>query len=229
LQIDAKYDAATVFVKASHCYKKLNSTEDSIKFLSSAVELFSDEGRFSMAAKYQKEIGELYESGNNLQKSIESLETAAEFFEGEGSTSQAHSCLLKVAHSAALIENYSKASDIFEKVATESVDNDLLKWSVKSYLVKAGVCSLCMGDLVATKRALEKYCHISAEFNTTREYTLLQGLVEAMEKFDTDAFATASQDYNSIIKLDPWMTKLLLRVKDKIGKGDGDDDSEQLV
>jgi alpha-soluble NSF attachment protein len=229
LIIDSKYDAATVYVKASHCCKKLNANEEAIKLLSNAVDLFSDENRFSMSAKYQKEIGELYEAMNELPKSIEALETAAEFFDGEGSSSAAHSCLLKVAHSAALIENYVKATEIFEKVATESVNNDLLKWSVKDYLFKAGICSLCMSDLVATKRALDKYCSISAEFSTTREYGLLKELVEAVEKFDADAFATASQEFHNIVKLDPWKTKLLVRVKDKIGKNDGEEDSDQLV
>jgi len=179
-----------------------------------------------MAAKYQKEIAEMYEASGDLEKSIQAFEAAAEFFEGEGSTSSGNSCLLKVAHSAALIENYTKAAEIFEKVAAESVNVDLLKFSVKEYLLKSGICQLCTGDVVACKRALDKYINLSAEFATTREYEFLSNLVTAIENYDSSAFATASQEYNSIVKLDPWKTKLLVKIKESISDDNGEGSEE---
>lgn len=199
--------------------------EESIKLLSQAVELYSDEGRFSMAAKYQKEIAELYESAGDLEKSILAFESAADHFEGEGSVTSGHTCLLKVAHSCAVMENYAKAAEIFERVSSECVDNDLLKWSVKEYLLKAGICQLCTGDIVACKRALDKYCSLSAEFGTTREFELLSSLVTAVENYDPSAFATASSEYNNFFKLDPWKTDLLVKVKATIEDGNDDDSS----
>lgn len=54
-------------------------------------------------------------------------------------------CLLKVAHFAAQLEQYDVAIDNFERVATDSMDNQLTKWSIKEYFLKAGLCSMCIG------------------------------------------------------------------------------------
>ena len=54
-------------------------------------------------------------------------------------------CLLKVAHFAAQLEQYDVAIDKLETVATASMDNQLTKWSLKEYFLKAGLCHLCTG------------------------------------------------------------------------------------
>lgn len=54
-------------------------------------------------------------------------------------------CLLKVAYLAAQLEKYELAIEKFEEVATASVDNQLTKWSLKEYFLKAGLCHLCTG------------------------------------------------------------------------------------
>lgn len=59
---------------------------DAVNSLHLAVELYTDEGRFSMAAKYQKEIGELLEAEMEYEKAIEAYQVAADFFEGENAT-----------------------------------------------------------------------------------------------------------------------------------------------
>jgi alpha-soluble NSF attachment protein len=52
-------------------------------------------------------------------------------------------CLLKVAHFAAQLEQYPSAIEKFERVASDSADNQLTKWSIKEYFLKAGLCCLC--------------------------------------------------------------------------------------
>lgn len=62
-----------------------------------------------------------------------------------------HSCrlsnklYLKVADLAALEGDYYKAIANYEKVARSSVSNQLMKWSVKDYFLKAGMCHLASG------------------------------------------------------------------------------------
>jgi len=117
---------------------------------------------------------------------------------------------------------------VFEKIAEESVDNDLLKWSVKDYLLKAGICRLCTGDVVDCKRAFEKYVGLSADFGTTLEFELLNDLLAAVENHDQGAFATASKRYHDVSKLDNWKQTLLLKIKESIG-GDSGDESDELL
>jgi alpha-soluble NSF attachment protein len=43
------------------------------------------------------------------------------------------------------MELYDVAIEKFEQVAAASVDDNLLKWSLKEYFLKAGLCHLCTG------------------------------------------------------------------------------------
>lgn len=49
---------------------------------------------------------------------------------------------LKVADLTALESDYYKAIQNYEKVAKSSLNNNLMKWSVKEYYLKAGICHL---------------------------------------------------------------------------------------
>ena len=54
----------------------------------------------------------------------------------------ANKLFLKVGELAALEGDYYKAIENFERVAKSSINNNLMKWSVKEYLLKAGICHL---------------------------------------------------------------------------------------
>jgi alpha-soluble NSF attachment protein len=49
---------------------------------------------------------------------------------------------LKVADLSATKGDYYKATEFYERVAKSSVNNHLMKWSVKEYFLKAGLCHL---------------------------------------------------------------------------------------
>ena len=91
-----------------------------------------------------------------------------------------------------------------------------MKWSVKEYLLKAGICHLCAADEVATNRALESYRDLDPSFAQTREHQLLGDLVEAVEEGDQEKFADKLFQFDQMSKLDKWKTTLLLRVKEGI-------------
>ena len=52
---------------------------------------------------------------------------------------------------------YPKAIEIYEDIARQSLNNNLLKYGVKGHLLNAGICQLCKGDVVAINNALERY------------------------------------------------------------------------
>ncbi len=56
-----------------------------------------------------------------------------------------------------ILARYNKAIAIYEDVAKQSMSNNLLKYSVKGYLLNAGLCQICGKDVVAIYNALEKY------------------------------------------------------------------------
>lgn len=54
----------------------------------------------------------------------------------------AHGCLLKEVALAGELKEYAIAIKQLELVARASADSQLLKWSLKEYLLKAGLCHL---------------------------------------------------------------------------------------
>lgn len=133
----------------------------------------------------------------------------------------ANKLYLKVADLAALEADYYKAIENFEKVAASSVSNNLMKWSVKEYFLKAGLSHLAVGDMVATNRAFDKYREMDPTFPSTREHQLLIDLAEAVDAGDQEIFADKLFQFDQVSKLDKWKTTILLRIKSAIEeKGD---------
>lgn len=61
---------------------------------------------------------------------------------------------------------YHKSIEIYEEIARQSLNNNLLKYGVKGHLLNAGICQLCKGDVVAITNALERYqVYICFHFN----------------------------------------------------------------
>jgi alpha-soluble NSF attachment protein len=219
LKLQSKHEAASNYINASNCYKKSNITE-AVQCMKQAIEFYTDEGRFSIAAKHQKELAELYESEADLENAISAYQLSADYYEGEGSSSSANACLLKVALFSAQLERYDKAIELYEQVAAASIDNNLLKWSVKEYFLRAGLCHLAKGDIVSAERALERYKDMDATFSSQRECKFLQELVEACKNYDVEAFTNAVVEFDSISKLDSWKTSILLKIKNSIKEED---------
>lgn len=91
-----RHEAGSAFVDASKCYKSCEPTQ-AIDCLKKAVEIYTDMGRFSMAAKHHISIAELYENElNDIEKAIGHYETAADYYKSEESNSAANKCLLQV-------------------------------------------------------------------------------------------------------------------------------------
>lgn len=120
---------------------------------------------------------------------------------------------MKLADLSALEADYYKAISNYERVAKSSINNNLMKWSVKEYLLKSGMCHLATGDAVATNRALESYRDLDPSFSQTREHQLLTDLAEAVDEGDQEKFADKLYQFDQLSKLDKWKTEILLRVK----------------
>lgn len=90
---------------------------EAVNCLLKAIEIYTDMGRFTMAAKQHQNIAEIYESEVlDLERAVQNYEQAADYFRGEENNSSANKCLLKVAQYAAQLENYEKAVQIYEQV-----------------------------------------------------------------------------------------------------------------
>lgn len=209
-------DAANTLVEAFKVYKKTDPL-DAARCLDVAINHYTSKGNFRRAATHKQNLAEIYELEiGDQKKAIESYELAANWFENDNAEALANKLHLKVAELAAMQEDYYKAIELFEKVASTAVANNLMKWSVKDYFLKAGLCHLAVGDQVATNRALEKYRDMDPTFPSQREHQLLVDLYEAVEAGDQEMFADKLFQYDQMSKLDKWKTVILLKIKNSI-------------
>jgi len=209
-------DAANSLQEAFKVYRKTDP-EDAARVIEIAINHYTSKGNFRRAATQKQNVAEVYEVEIGDQKrAIEAYELAASWFESDNAEALANKLYLKVADIAALDSDYYKAIENYDRVSAVSVTNNLMKWSVKDYFLKAALCHLATGDLVATNRAMEKYREMDPTFPSTREHQLIVDLSETVEAGDQEAFADKLFQYDQMSKLDKWKTTILLRIKSAI-------------
>jgi alpha-soluble NSF attachment protein len=215
-------DMANTLTEAFKVYRK-DSPQDAARVLTTAISHYTMKGNFRRAATHQQNLAEVYEMEiGDQKKALDAYETAAQWYESDNAEALANKLYLKVADLAALEGDYKNAVDKLETVAKSSLNNNLMRWSVKDYFLKAGICHLAAGDQVATKRALDHYKELDGSFASTRENMLLTDLVGCVEEGDQEAFADKLFQFDQLSKLDKWKTTILLRVKNAIEKEEED-------
>ena len=215
-------DMANTLTEAFKVYRK-DSPQDAVRVLAQAISHYTSRGNFRRAATHQQNLAECYEVElDDQKKALDAYNLAAEWFESDNAEALANKLYLKVGDLAALEADYPTAVSRFENVAKSSINNNLMKWSVKDYFLKAGICYLAQGDMVATQRALEHFKEMDGSFVQTRENMLLTDLMGCVEEGDQEAFADKLYQFDQMSKLDRWKTTLLLRVKNGIEKAEED-------
>ena len=213
---------ANTLTEAFKVYRK-DSPQDAVRVLAQAISHYTSRGNFRRAATHQQNLAECYEVElDDQKKALDAYNLAAEWFESDNAEALANKLYLKVGDLAALEADYPTAVSRFENVAKSSINNNLMKWSVKDYFLKAGICYLAQGDMVATQRALEHFKEMDGSFAQTRENMLLTDLMGCVEEGDQEAFADKLYQFDQMSKLDRWKTTLLLRVKNGIEKAEED-------
>lgn len=100
-------------------------------------------GRLGVAARHLRDTAEVLEKEGDKQGAMELYEKAADLYDGESSsTTESNKCKLKIAQFAAEVEDYPKAVKLYEDAAKVALDNNLLKFSAKGYLLNSFLCVL---------------------------------------------------------------------------------------
>nr|XP_061797222.1 alpha-soluble NSF attachment protein isoform X4 [Nerophis lumbriciformis] len=215
-------EACDMYVRAANMFKMAKNWCEAINCLNRAIEIYTDMGRFTIAAKHHISIAEIYETELvDIDKAIAHYEQAADYYKGEESTSSANKCLLKVATYAAQLEQYPKAIEIYEQVGTHAMDSTLLKYSAKDHFFKAALCHFCV-DMLNAKLAVQKYEEMFPAFSDSRECKLLKKLLDAYEEQNVDAYTDSVKEFDTISRLDQWLTTMLLRIKKTIQEEESD-------
>ncbi|KAL2019421.1 hypothetical protein VTK56DRAFT_9626 [Thermocarpiscus australiensis] len=215
-------DAANILVDAFKVYRK-DSPADAVRCVDQAISWYTTKGNFRRAASHKENAAELIEVDmGDRRRAMQYYADAAHWYEEDGAKALANKLWLKVADIAALEGQYHEAVTYFEKVADSSLDNHLMKYSVKDYFMKAGLCILATKDLVTARRNLEKYKEKDPSFAGQRECQLLADLIEAIEAGNQELFTDKLYAYDQMSRLDKWKTEILVRIKNQIEEADNE-------
>lgn len=218
---DMQYEAASKYSDAAKAYKNVNMKK-AVAAFENAIAFYSDSARFQQCARLKKEVAEIYEAENEVTEAMEAYTAAVDFYEMDDSKSNAFSMKAKVAMLSATAGKYEEAADLYETVAQNALASNMLKYGAREHLLRAGLCRLCLFDLIGAQRAVEKYGNMDASFSSSREGKLLAAIVTAVEAGDVEDFTNQVYEYDSLSKLDEWKTSMLLKIKNSIQDDDDD-------
>lgn len=212
-------EASNTLVEAYKSYK-LENPSNAAKCLEKAIEMFIQRGQFRRSANFKSDLGELYENElQDIKSAIKSYEDASDWYKGDGANALSNKCLLKVAdlNCDEKIKDYKKAATIYEQIAKESLNNNLAKWSLKEYFLKAIICRLAdNNDYASANALLTRFLSWDPSFETTKEFEFCDSLIEAVRSGNADDIAIASKKFDKFTRLDGMKIKILNNIKNNI-------------
>jgi tetratricopeptide (TPR) repeat protein len=103
---------------------------------------------------------------------------AAEIMESDNKKSTATECWKKVAVLCSQMDDLRRASEIFTRIAIESLDSKLGAFSAKAYFMQAALCHLAANDVVAATNTVNTAKTRDFSFGASRECAFLEKLVQ---------------------------------------------------
>lgn len=166
------WSAATHYAKAARAYKAAEMDAQHELYLKLSIEIWTEEGKFSQAAKSVKDLAEEMETDEQFEDAAKMFLQAAEYYENCDSTryrisfyligyyslnvSTASGCKLRAAECLAFSGKFAEAATYFTELTVSCMKKDLGKYKHDEYAIKAALCHLANGDLVAGKKVARK-------------------------------------------------------------------------
>lgn len=230
LKTDSPDEAANTLVEAYKVFK-LESPDKAAETLERAIAMFVKKGQFRRAANFKSELGELYENQlHNIGLAIKSYEESSDWYLGDSANALSNKFSLKAAdlYCDETVNQFAKASQVFERIAKESVNNSLAKWSLKEYFLKAILCRLAeKNDYASGEALISRFASWDPSFAQTREYEFCKELILAVKDGEVDGVSAASRKFDQFQRLDSLKVKLLNIIKSNVQEGGSFDQVEE--
>ena len=209
-----KYKAANMYVKSVDNYVKDGQFKIAQDLLNIAINIYLEDGKFNSAATQFKNLAGLYQKDKQITLAIESYIKAHKYFCVENSQSTGCACLYKASQLAIEHEKYDDAIKLLIQINEYYESNKLTEFKSKQIMLEIAILKLFSVDVKECK----SYLSTQSQHKDTREYKLLDVLIDSIENFCCMGFDNAVSEFNSIQPLEEWETKLLSIVKERINK-----------
>lgn len=188
-KVKSEFEASTAYVECARCYIKAGDSKAGTEILETeALPRIVDGGKLSQAAKLHFEVAEMFENDGMTNEAIKHFREAADLHSADNSTSTALKAVERVAFLCTQTDppEWESATENFERVGTESLNSNLMKFGAKSAFFNAYLCTLARGDVVAAERNLEKYKEQDYTFPGCREAKLADDILAAYKDMNVE-------------------------------------------
>ncbi|KAH7819991.1 putative Alpha-soluble NSF attachment protein [Monocercomonoides exilis] len=218
------YDIAQQYLEAAKAYKSV-SFDDYLRCQEKAIAIEIEDSKIRQSALHLKQTAEACEGAGDFDRAIEHYTRSCDFYQLEGQKSSVQSCQTKLATIYSLHKkNYQKADELFDSLGRSYLETSLTRFSAKECWFKACICRLMAKDGEAVREKLRSYEEADPNLTGTFEKKLIESLCEAVDEADEEKFSSAVANYDSVHRLEPWKTQMLLRLKDDLHKDDENPD-----
>ncbi|KAF2420767.1 TPR-like protein [Tothia fuscella] len=187
VQAQDKTPAAEHMVSAMNIYRQI-SKPDAVRCAQKAVKLAKEGWTFTRRNKLFETQAELYQQVGDLEGAKNAYSAAAEGYKLDNSIALSSKPANFAAELAARVaqtpDGYQDARDRFLEIAKSNMTQANLRFGVKGILLKAGICSLCFGDVITAQNDIQRFKAMERDFAQSRECRLLENLLEPLEEKD---------------------------------------------
>lgn len=210
-----KYTAGDKYQQAGTCFSKVSQKSAENAYLQ-AINCYVDSGYLDRAARILCSIAEMYEGTDDCLKYYKE---ALDMYESNGKDAENNKILDKLASYLVLNkDDFLTAANYYERIADYHTRSGILHYDTRVH-AKVVLCHLAADDIVTAKKKYEAFCDMHPSFSKLNG-KLCGQVISSIERYDTQAFTEAVQEYNSMKPLDRLETRLLLRIKNTIKSED---------
>lgn len=202
-------------VQAASCLRKIDA-DAAIAEYERAIEVYTRAGRFSIAATYVKDIGEVLEQRQRWSEAAERFQDAARRYAAEDSPAIASGLRQRAAVALGWAGQYGPCSKLYLELADECASDALRRFNQRDYAFRALLCCLADGDTVAVQRRISE-----GVLEKGRDLDLVKALCEALDDADDAKFEAAVDLYAQVATIDDWKEHVLTAIHDGQLEGEG--------
>ncbi len=213
------YNIKEILLNIAELYTKIDYTK-SIEYYEQLINYYMEKGDVGNIVKYYELIGDLYFLNSNIEEAKGIYKKTLQISSSnEKSTNIKKRICERLGEILIKYNNqssYLEASKIYFELADEYLNERLLAYSAKKYIL-LGILTDCAGDdIVKAKNDFEKYSNIDYSLANSNEGKFTIKLFEAIDSNDSEQISWICAEREKISPLDNVQVSLLLKIKNNI-------------
>lgn len=214
--LDDMITANDYYTKAATCFYKTDNVK-SIEIYIILISRLENSGKFSSAAKYLEELGDIYEKKMEYLDAIKVYQKSCDFFEIENRFYSSLKILNKMANIHLHLNEIDKAKNVYFAIVNIHTKYDISKIALSKNLYMLALCEFYLyaknNNANTIDFILSEKTNMFPSFSRSLEYKLLDKCIIAYKNNNENDFLQAITDYDYILKINANQINILNNIK----------------